>query len=112
MPCAVQRVDEVGEVVGRAEPRRRREVADGLIAPAAVERVLADRQQLDVGEADLLEVLDQLVGQLAVAEEAVAFLDLALPGAEVDFVDRDRAVERLRLLRGSPSIRRRPRRTG
>ena len=46
----VQRVDEVGEVVGRAEPRRGREVADRLIAPLAVERMLADRHQLDVGE--------------------------------------------------------------
>ena len=34
----VQRVDEVGEVVGRAEPRRRGEVADRLVAPASVER--------------------------------------------------------------------------
>ena len=53
-------------------PRGRREVADRLIAPAAVERMLADRHQLDVGEVGVLQVRDQLVGQLAVVEEAVA----------------------------------------
>ena len=36
---AVQAVDELAEVVGRAEARRRREVAGHLVAPRAAERV-------------------------------------------------------------------------
>ena len=51
-------------------PRRRGEVADRLVAPAAVERMLGDRQQLDVREVGVLEVRDQVVGQLAIVEEA------------------------------------------
>ena len=101
----VQGVDEVGEVVGRAEPRRRGEVADRLVAPASVERVLGDRHQLDVGEVGVLEVRDELVGELAVAEEAVAVLDLPLPRAQVNLVDRDRLVEALPLgPRGEPLL--------
>ena len=101
----VQRIDEVGEVVGRAEPRRRGEVADRLVAPASVERMLGDRQQLDVGEVGVLQVRDQLVGQLAIVEEAVALLDLSLPRAEMDLVDRDRLVEALALGPVWPSTR-------
>ena len=52
----VHGVDEVGEVVGRAESRRRGEVADRLVAPAPVERVLGDRHQLDVREVRVVEV--------------------------------------------------------
>ena len=48
---AVQRVDQEHEVLRRAVARGRREVARGLVAPRAVERVLDDRHQLDVGEA-------------------------------------------------------------
>ncbi len=41
----VAAVHEVLEVVRRAEAGRRRIVADGLVAPGPVERMLADRQQ-------------------------------------------------------------------
>ena len=51
MPCLVQHVDQVHQILRRAVARGRREVAGGLVAPRAVERVLGDRQQLDVGEA-------------------------------------------------------------
>ena len=93
----VQRVDEVGEVVGRAESRRRGEVADRLVAPAAVERVLGDRHQLDVRELRVLEVGDQLVGQLAIVEKRIAVLAASLPRAQVNLVNRDRLVEALPL---------------
>ena len=41
--AAVQGVDQGHEVVGRAEPAGRGEVADRLVAPRAVERVLGRR---------------------------------------------------------------------
>ena len=89
----VQVVDEVDEVVRRAVPRGRREVADRLISPAPVERMLGDRQELDVGEMGMVEMGDQLLGQLAIVEEPVALLSLPLPGPEMDLVDRHRLVE-------------------
>jgi hypothetical protein len=51
----VQPVDEVAQVVGAAEAARRRVVARDLIAPRAAERVLGQRQELDVGVAGLGE---------------------------------------------------------
>ena len=57
--------------------------------------MFVDRHQLDVREMRVLEVRDELVGQLAIVQEAVAFLDLPLPRAEVDLVNGDRAVEPL-----------------
>ena len=48
----------------------------------------------------VLEVRDQVVGQLAIVEEAVAVSQPSFPGAEMDLVDGDRAVERLPLRPG------------
>jgi hypothetical protein len=53
----VQPVDEVPELVGGAEARRRGVVAGDLVAPGAAERVLGDRQQLDVRVAQPADVL-------------------------------------------------------
>ena len=63
----VQAVDEVPEVVGRPEARRRRVVGADLVAPGAAERVLGHRQELDVGEAEVADVAGQLVGEIPVA---------------------------------------------
>ena len=49
----VQPVDEVAEVVGAAEPRARRVVAGDVVAPGRRVRVLHDRHELDVGEAEV-----------------------------------------------------------
>ncbi len=64
-------VDEVHEILRRAVAAGGGVVADGLIAPAAGERMLADRQQLDVRVAHLQAVVDQLVGQFAIGEPAM-----------------------------------------
>ncbi len=91
----MQAVDEAAEVVGRAEPRRGREEPRHLVAPGARVRMLADRQQLDVGEAEVARIGGQLVGQLLVAQRAVAVERVSPPGAEVHFVDRHRPGERV-----------------
>jgi hypothetical protein len=80
----VQPVDEVAEVVGVAEPRRRRVVGADLVPPRPTERVLRDREELDVGEAEGLHVLGEMVGQLPVAQTLP-------PGPQVDLVHAHRA---------------------
>src|SRR5438034_6258625 len=85
----MQDVDEDLEVVGRAEAAGWRVVADGLITPGWVERVLADGHQLDVRVAHHLAVLGQLLSQVAVGQETLR-VGHALPRAEMDLVDADR----------------------
>ena len=48
-----------------------------------------------MGEAHLADVVRELVGQLAVVEEAIALLGYAAPRAEMHFVDREGLVERV-----------------
>ena len=84
----VQPVDEVLEVVGGAEPRGGRVVPGDLVAPRRAVRVLHDGQQLDVGEPEVGDVVDQVLGQVAV-RHALA------PRAEVHLVDAHRALVRV-----------------
>ena len=84
-------IDEVHEILRRAVAAGGGVVADRLIAPASGERMLADRQQLDVREAHLPAVIDQLLGHFAVGEPAIRIFARAPPATEVDFVNRDRA---------------------
>ena len=81
-------IDEALEPGRIAEPPRGREQADGLVAPGGVERVLGDRQQLDMGEAHIHHIGDQLAGKIVVRKKAVAAV--ALPGAEMHLVDAHR----------------------
>ena len=92
-PVRVQVVDEVAEVVGRAERRERRVVAGHLVAPRARVRVVHHRQQLDVREAEVAHVRRELVGELAPAEALP-------PRRRMHLVDRHRPLERL--LRAPP----------
>ena len=91
-------VHEEHEVLGRAVAARGREVAEGLVAPGAVERVLHERQELDVGEAHLLDVVGEERRRFAVGEEPVPLLRDPTPRSEMDFVDRDRRLEAVRVL--------------
>ena len=59
-------VDQVTEVVGGTETGVDRIVAGDLIAPGAGERVLGQWHELHVGEAFLLDVVHELLGQVAV----------------------------------------------
>ena len=86
----VQVVDEVAEVVRGAEAGGGGVVRGDLVAPGTTERVLGHRQQLDVREAGLVEVLDEFVGQFAVGQPG-------LPRTEVHLVDAHRLGVRLAL---------------
>jgi hypothetical protein len=68
----VEDIDELHEVVRRAEAAGRGEVAHGLVAPRAVEGVLADRQQFDVRIAHVARVVGERHGQVAIAEPGLA----------------------------------------
>ena len=87
----VEVVHEVAEIVRVAEAGGRRVVAGDLVAPGAVEGVLAHGQQLDMGETALHAVVGQFLRQLAVVEDVT--VGAPAPGAEMDLVDRDGAVE-------------------
>ena len=86
----VQRVDQVAEVVGGAEPGRRGVVPGDLVAPGRAVRVLHDREQLDVGEAEVLDVVDEVFGHLAVGQPLS-------PRAQVHLVGAHRAGVRVAL---------------
>ena len=58
----MQRIDETGEGFGRAEAGAGRKQAERLVAPGAAERMLGDRQQLDMGEAQIDEIGNEPLG--------------------------------------------------
>jgi hypothetical protein len=94
----VQRIDEAREGLRRAEPGRRREEAQRLIAPRTAERMLGDRQELDMGEAELGDIGDQaLDGEIP---HRAALVAGPQPRADMHLVDRDR---RLRSLAPGPA---------
>lgn len=84
----VQPVDEVAQVVGRAEAGGRREVARHLVAPGGSVGMLGERHELDVGEPELGHVLDERLGDVAVSEARP-------PRAEVHLVHAHGAVVRV-----------------
>ena len=88
---AVQDIDEVAEVVGRAVPRRRGVVAGDLVAPRSAKGVLHDREQLNVGEPHRQAMVRERLGDLAVVEDAP--VRTSPPGGEVDLVHREGGVE-------------------
>src|SRR5690606_5200003 len=63
-------VDKVLEPRRVAKARGWRVQTGRLIAPAGIERMLADGQQLDMGETQVLGVGHELLGELLVAHEA------------------------------------------
>ena len=91
----VQTIDERHEVVGPAIAARGRVVPDGLIPPRAIEGMLHDREELHVGEGHFGRVVRQLVAQLLIGEEPVAFLRHPPPGAQMHFVDAHGRIEGL-----------------
>src|SRR5947207_1559548 len=85
----MQIVHEEHEILRRAIARRWREVSGRLISPRRVERMLHDRQQLDMSEIHAIHVVRQLRRDLAIAQRAVAFLWHPHPRAEMDFINRN-----------------------
>ena len=74
-------VDQILELVGRAEAGVHGVVAGDLVAPRPGERVLRERHELDVRESHGLDVRHELVGELVVVGHVLA------PAAGVHFID-------------------------
>ena len=91
MPSRWQASTSAAKSSGRAEPAGRRVQAGRLIAPGAVERMFADRQKLDMREAEIAHIGRKLLGQFAIGQPFI--VALAPPRAEMDLVDRDRRTQ-------------------
>ena len=87
-PRPVQQVDHRREVGRRPESRGRGVIAGHLIAPGAVERMLGQRQELDVGESKAPAVRNQQLPGLSVAEPGA--VRIPAPRSQVHLVDGHR----------------------
>ena len=103
----VQGIDQVHEVLRAAVAAGRGEEPGHLVAPRPVERVLHDRQELDVRESVGGQVVGQHRGEFAVGQRAVPLFRLAPPRPEVHLVDRDGGRQAVAALGGGSSTRRR-----
>ncbi len=84
---AMAGVHQAGKVGRRAESAGGSEQAGWLVAPGSVEWMLADRQEFDVGEAQITRIGRQFICQFAVAQPPTAFLQPATPRAEMYFIN-------------------------
>src|SRR4029077_9325501 len=91
---AVTGLDQRGKIGGAAEPAGRREQTGRLISPRAVERMLADRQEFDMGKSQIADIGRQLVGELAIAQPA-SILRATAPGTQMHLIDRNRSRARV-----------------
>src|SRR5215472_19126790 len=80
-PGPMSAIDEAGEAGGIAEAPRGGEEPDGLIAPGGIKGMLANRQQLEMGELHVEGIGDQAIGELVIGEEPAVLA--ALPGAQM-----------------------------
>src|SRR3984885_5555151 len=74
-------VDKVPEIVRRAESAGRSKIAGGLVSPGAVERMLHNWHEFDVGKTALPDIICQQRGHLPIAQPAIFFFGHTPPGA-------------------------------
>ena len=86
----VQLVDHIHEVIGCSVARCRRIVTRDLISPGAVEGVLGNADQLDMGIAELLQILYDAVSEFSVVIEPVSAVRMFHPRTDMALVDRQR----------------------
>src|SRR4029077_4598143 len=89
----VAAVNEVHEICGGTEPAGDSEIAEGLIAPGSLQRMLHDGPQFDVSVAHALDVGDQFIGEFAIGKPAIAIFWIAPPCARMDFIDGHRGMK-------------------
>ncbi len=84
MPTTMAGIDEVSEIVRRAKAAGHAEIAGGLITPGFIQRMLADRHQLDMRETHLLHIGHETVGQFT--EVVETSVPVPLPGTGMHLV--------------------------
>src|SRR5450631_4403751 len=97
-------VDEVLEILWRAETTGGSEVACGLIPPGAIEGKFCNGEQLDMRKTQIFHIVGEHMGQFAIGHKAVFFRCTFLmtlkdmpPRTEVYFIGRERRFEWLKL---------------
>ncbi len=75
----VARVDEVTQLIRRAESAAGCVVVGNLITPGAFERVFGDGQQLDMGVTHLQHVGQQRLGEFEITQVPGSFTGVAPP---------------------------------
>src|SRR5262249_20014270 len=88
-------VHQEHEIRGRSKTTSRRKVADRLVAPRAIKRVLGNGEEFNMCEARVVYVVGQLSSHLPVGEPAVCLFGYSLPGTEVRLVYGNRRVQRV-----------------
>src|SRR6202166_2572340 len=89
----VTTIDEIHEVRGRTIAAGSGVVAEGLVAPGAVEGMLHDWKQFDVGVSKFFYVRNKLIAELFVGQPATVFFGDAAPSAQMHLVDGNRRFE-------------------
>src|SRR5205823_11285930 len=80
-------IDEITEFIRRTEPTGGRVIISDLITPGTFEGVLRNWQQFDMRVAHLQHVWQQRLSKLQIAKLTISFLSLALPRAQMNFVN-------------------------
>ena len=93
-PCLVQLVHKIHEILCRSISRRRCIVADHLISPGLIQRVLHHRHQLYMRVSHLLHILYQKGRQFPVSIEFPSVVGLC-KGTQINLVNIDRLILRL-----------------
>src|ERR1043166_9812143 len=86
-------IDQIHQILWGAIPARRGEVAGRLVSPRAIERMLGQRQKLDVGETRLRDILCELRGNLTITQRPVVLFRNAPPRSEMDLINRNRRMD-------------------
>ena len=97
MPAWCNRSNQIAEVVGAPVPCRGRVEPGHLITPGTGERVLRDREELNVGETEVGEVPGQGLSRLTVGQgppSAIGVLGQP-PRAQVALIDRHRRMQQV-----------------
>ena len=81
------------EIFRRAKSAGGRKIPNGLIAPGSVKRMFRDGKQFNVGIPHFEDVRNELLCQLEVGQITMVFARDSHPGAQMDFIDGQRAVQ-------------------
>ena len=96
----MQFIDEMTELIRRPVPCRRRVITRHLVAPGGAERMLGNREELDVSESHVGDIARKLIGKFEVGERAghATLITLSPPRSQMTFIDRERRTELITLM--------------